>query len=110
MMRITIVAVMLVFGGVWALAGARAQTPSTGARIAQASPASAEPPTPSQRRLRPPVRLRVYPSYRPEPDGVYPRYFPGPNAVRSCSVRYVQEFRPSGTVITPHMSCYWRQG
>ena len=44
-----------------------------------------------------------------EPD-VYPRYNPGPNAVRSCTATYVQEYRPSGTVITPRMNCYWRPG
>jgi len=27
-----------------------------------------------------------------------------------CTATYVQEFRPSGTVITPRMSCYWRPG
>jgi len=41
---------------------------------------------------------------------VYPRYYPGPNAVRDCSATYVQEFRPSGTVIVPRMSCFWRPG
>ncbi len=40
----------------------------------------------------------------------YPRYNPGPNAVRSCTAHYVQEYRPSGTVITPRMNCYWRPG
>jgi hypothetical protein len=79
-------------------------------RMAQVSPALADEVSPPPRARRPGTRLRVTPSYRPEPDGVYPRYFPGRNAVRSCSVRYVQEFRPSGTVITPHMSCFWRQG
>jgi hypothetical protein len=44
-----------------------------------------------------------------EPD-VYPRYNPGPNAVRDCTATYVQEYRPSGTVITPRMNCYWRRG
>jgi len=34
----------------------------------------------------------------------------GPNAVRSCTATYVQEYRPSGTVITPRMNCYWRPG
>ena len=43
-----------------------------------------------------------------EPDGVYPRYYPGRNAVRECTATYVQECRPSGTVIVPRMSCYWR--
>ncbi|MEW6766828.1 MAG: hypothetical protein AB1342_02245 [Pseudomonadota bacterium] len=31
-----------------------------------------------------------------------------PNAVRVCNAYYVQEFRPSGTVIVPRMNCYWR--
>jgi hypothetical protein len=57
---------------------------------------------------RPPTRLRVYRSYNP--DDVYPRYYPGPNAVRDCTATYVQEFRPSGTVITPRMNCFWRPG
>ena len=35
---------------------------------------------------------------------------PGPNAVRDCTATYVQEYRPSGTVITPRMNCYWRPG
>lgn len=59
----------------------------------------------TQLRRRPRVRI-----YRPDDDrGVYPRYFPGSNAVRDCSATYVREFRPSGTVITPRMNCYWRQ-
>jgi len=41
---------------------------------------------------------------------VYPRYNPGPNAVRDCTATYVQEFRPSGTVIVPRMHCFWRPG
>jgi hypothetical protein len=45
-----------------------------------------------------------------EPDDVYPHYYPGPNAVRECNATYVQEYRPSGTVIVPHMSCHWRRG
>ena len=42
--------------------------------------------------------------------GVYPWYYPGPNAVRDCNATYVQEYRPSGTVIVPRMSCFWRRG
>jgi hypothetical protein len=56
------------------------------------------------------MRLRIYPRYQAEPDGVYPRYFPGSNAVRVCNATYVQEYRPSGTVIVPRMSCTWRRG
>ena len=59
---------------------------------------------------RAPRRVPVYPRNQPEPDGVYPRYFPGRNAVRDCTATYVQEFRPSGTVIVPRMNCYWRPG
>lgn len=30
-----------------------------------------------------------------------------PDAVRDCRAWYVQEHRPSGTVITPRMQCWW---
>lgn len=81
-----------------------AQTAGAEVRVAQAvSPDDVPPP-----RRRPQTRLRVTPYYTP--DGVYPRYYPGPDAVRECNATYVQEFRPSGTVIVPHMSCYWRRG
>ena len=108
MMRIRTVAIWLaVAGAVWLPAtAADAQTASTGLTTAQ-SPLSAVTEASAQRR-RPPTRLRVTPYYRP--DDVYPRYFPGRNAVRDCTATYVQEYRPSGTVIVPRMSCYWRPG
>ena len=56
---------------------------------------------------RPRTRIRIYSNS--EPDGVYPRYNLGPNAVRVCTANYVQEFRPSGTVIVPRVNCYWRR-
>ena len=60
--------------------------------------------------VRPPsTRLHVHPNYQNLPE-VYPRYNPGPNAVRVCTAFYVQEHRPSGTVIVPRMSCHWRPG
>jgi hypothetical protein len=112
MMRIKTAAISVAFAGVLALSasGAGAQTAASGMRTAQASqPAATE--TSAQRRVRrPPTRLRVYPNYDPGPEGVYPRYNPGPNAVRECNATYVQEYRPSGTVIVPRMSCYWRRG
>lgn len=50
----------------------------------------------AQRRIRrPATRVRVY------------RSFPGPNSQRVCNARYVQEYRPSGTVIVPVVNCYW---
>ena len=88
----------------------KSQAAPSAIRLAQATP----PDTASPRHLRrPPTRLRVYPRYyRYEqlPDDVYPRYDPGPNAVRECNATYVQEYRPSGTVIVPRMSCHWRPG
>ena len=110
MMRIGAAAILLVFAGSFSLpaAGVEAQTAPSGMRTAQASqPMVTEAST--QRRARRP-RLRVYPSYQGEPDDVYPRYFPGRNAVRDCNATYVQEYRPSGTVIVPHVNCYWRRG
>ena len=71
---------------------AQAQSAAPGMRVAQATPNYAPP-----RRV-----VRRVP--------VYPRYNPGPNAVRVCNAYYVQEARPSGTVITPRMNCYWRPG
>ncbi len=60
---------------------------------------------------RRPRRIPIYPRYDGhwEPD-VVPHYNPGPNAVRVCDATYVEEHRPSGTVIVPHMSCVWRRG
>jgi hypothetical protein len=111
MMRIRTAATLVAFAGIFSLpaAGGQAQTAPQGWRTAQAAqPDAAE--TPAQRRLRPPTRLRVHPNYEPGPAGVYPRYYPGRNAVRECNATYVQEYRPSGTVIVPRMSCYWRRG
>jgi hypothetical protein len=106
MMRIGTAALLASLAGVVLLpvAGAGAQTAPQGVRLAQATPA----PETYVPRRRPPARLRVYP--HGEPDGVYPRYYPGRNAVRECSVAYVQEYRPSGTVIVPRTSCHWRPG
>jgi hypothetical protein len=104
---VTAAAVAILAGSLLPAGGAQAQTATSGARIAQASkPAVTDA---SAQRRRP---LRRVPIYRPnqwEPD-VYPRYNPGPNAVRSCTATYVREYRPSGTVITPRMNCYWRPG
>jgi hypothetical protein len=108
MVRIGTAALLVAFAGVLALcpAGAQAQTAPSDVRVAQATPPAAETP----RRARPRTRIRVYPTYETGPDGVYPRYNPGPNAVRECNATYVREYRPSGTVIVPRMSCFWRPG
>jgi hypothetical protein len=112
MKRIAVAALLAALAGMCSLpgTGAYAQSAPSVARTMKPAQAAATDLS-AQRRGRPPAtRLRVYPAYQPAPDGVYPRYFPGRNAVRECSATYVQEFRPSGTVIVPHMSCFWRPG
>lgn len=89
-------------GSLLQVESAQAQTASPGVRVAQAVPDY----VPPRRKLR---RVPVYPREHYDPD-VYPRYNPGPNAVRECTAYYVQEARPSGTVITPRMNCHWRPG
>lgn len=88
-------------------AAAQAQSAKAEARLDQATPAAAHRRVAVEHR-----QLRRIPIYRQghwEPD-VIPRYNPGPNAVRECTATYVQEYRPSGTVITPRMNCFWRPG
>ncbi|HEY9456132.1 MAG TPA: hypothetical protein VIR82_25900 [Bradyrhizobium sp.] len=112
MKRIVTVAISAAVAGfLLADTAAQAQTASTGLRAAQAPNVSTPVVTDmsAQQRRR---RLQRVPIYRREewvPE-VYPRYNPGPNAVRDCTATYVQEHRPSGTVITPRMNCYWRPG
>ena len=62
---------------------------------------------------RPPrTRLRVRPLYPyrtfstdyPVP---YEYEYPGPNGVRQCKARLVQEMRPSGPTVVPKMQCWW---
>ena len=82
-----------------------AQPEQAQARIQLAQAAS--PDAPPRRVYRPSGRLRITPNY--DRDTIYPHYNPGPNAVRVCNAHYVQEYRPSGTVIVPRMSCYWQR-
>jgi hypothetical protein len=105
-MRIAATAFLLGLTGASVLPPAVVRAESGGAvvRMAQAADPDATP----RRVYRAPRRLRIYP--RDEPNSVYPRYNPGPDAVRECNATYVQEYRPSGTVIVPRMSCYWRRG
>jgi hypothetical protein len=104
MMRIGSLAILVALAGALSLPAGKttAQSAPSTLRLAQVAPQEA----PASR--RPPTRLRVYPYY--QPGDVYPRYYPGPNAVRVCNATYVQEYRPSGTVIVPHMICHWRGG
>ena len=110
MTRIRTAAVWAALAGAFLLptSGTLAQTASSRMQVAQASsPAAVDRSAPRRRPLR---RVPIYPRYQGEPDGVYPRYYPGRNAVRDCTATYVQENRPSGTVIVPRMNCYWRPG
>jgi hypothetical protein len=111
MIRVTIAAFLAGLGGAALVpVKAQAEPPTSWSRTAQPSgPAirhAAVTDVSAQRRPR--TRIRIYSNSRP--DDVYPRYDPGPNAVRVCNANYAQEFRPSGTVIVPRMSCYWRRG
>src|SRR4051794_35229610 len=81
---------------------AQAQTAPSTVRTAQTVPTD----TSAQQRRRVIRRVPVYPREEWR-SPVYPQYNPGPNAVRDCKATYVQEYRPSGTVITPRMNCYW---
>jgi hypothetical protein len=109
-MRIGVAVLALAFAGTFLLpvAGARAQTAPRMPTAQASQPAGTDISAQSRRTRRPPTRIRVYPRY--DPDDVYPRYFPGRNAVRDCTATYVEEFRPSGTVITPRLNCFWRPG
>ncbi|WP_438276677.1 hypothetical protein [Nitrobacter sp.] len=93
----TLLLLLLVPGTLLFVYGAQAQTAAHSTDRA-ASDLSAQ-------TRRPRVRI-----YREDERGVYPKYNPGPDAVRDCTAHYVQEFRPSGTVIVPRMNCYWRHG
>ncbi|HEU0083447.1 MAG TPA: hypothetical protein VFQ87_11310 [Bradyrhizobium sp.] len=106
-MRIVSAALSLTFAIMLLPAGA-AQAQSARAATQLAKAQSATEFSAQRRRARRPSRILVTPRYHP--DDVYPRYYPGPNAVRECTAHLVQEFRPSGTVITPRMNCFWRPG
>lgn len=92
--------VLLLPGAMLSASSARAQSAARSIDHAAPSDMSAQ-----TRKRRPRVRI-----YREDERGVYPSYNPGPDAVRECTAHYVQEFRPSGTVIVPRMNCYWRHG
>jgi hypothetical protein len=64
---------------------------------------------------RAPTRITVQPVLRYRLDATeFPRTdnlgFPGRNAVRQCVSWLATEHRPSGTVVTPQMRCWWQRG
>jgi len=108
-MRIGFAALSLAFAVMLPPADAgQARSPGDAAQMSKAQAGATDFSAQSRKTRRPPTRVYVYPRYNP--DDVYPRYDPGPNAVRECTAHLVQEFRPSGTVITPRMDCFWRPG
>jgi hypothetical protein len=110
MRRIVTLAAIAALGGLlFAVSPGVAETVRSTAGAETATDFSAQ----SRPRARTRIRVQKYYPYRrwhslyPLP---YDVEYPGPNARRDCSVRYVQEYRPSGTVIVPRMSCWWVRG
>jgi hypothetical protein len=56
--------------------------------------------------VRRPLPYNLDHSPYPRPDDVS---WPGPNAVRLCRSWLAPEYRASGTVIVPHMRCWWQR-
>jgi hypothetical protein len=79
--------------------------------LAAPSPVCAQ----TSRTARPPARITVTPAYPyrsysttyPVP---YRAEYPGPGYVRQCTSWLATEYRPSGTVLTPQMRCWWQPG
>ena len=106
---ISLVVALIVIGA--APHAASAQTTAADARASTALSARAQ----TQLRSRPRARIRVTPAYPyrlystdyPTP---YRYEYPGPGGVRQCRSWLAQEFRPSGPVVVPKMSCWWVRG
>lgn len=102
--------IMLAGGLALSASGTQAQTVPSAVKIAQATSFGDQPATPRHVR-RPLRRVPIYPRNEGTSEqGIYPYYYPGPNAVRDCVANYVEDPRPSGTVIVPRMHCHWRPG
>src|SRR5262245_10599139 len=106
--RIVTLAAMLAFAGL--LLGVSPGAAETAARGGTPTDVSAQSRTQKPRariRVQPLYPYRRYNAFYPLP---YDIEYPGPNARRDCAVRYVQENRPSGTVVVPRMNCWWVGG
>jgi len=89
-------ALMAAVAGV-ALASAQPVHAQTAAPQVQRATSETSSDLSAQRRLR----RRATPIY------IYSRRPRSPTAVRACESWYAYEYRPSGTVIVPRMSCHW---
>jgi hypothetical protein len=108
MMKITatiaIVGAALLFG----VAGAaQAQSPDSDGIVRQAQKKKAQQRAPTRIIVRPLLRNRHDATEFPRTDNLG---YPGPNAVRQCVSWLATEYRPSGTVVTPQMRCWWQRG
>jgi hypothetical protein len=89
-------------------ASAQSTDPGKGAKRATTAPTRAQPPRARTRiRVTPLYPYRTFPTDYPPP---YDIEWPGPGAVRQCGSWLAPEYRPSGTVIVPHMRCWWQRG
>jgi hypothetical protein len=114
MQGLAAVASVTILGSFLVAAPALAAPPHTGEN---AKPAALTDISAQSRPRRARTRIRVTPlspyPYRtfhspyPLP---YTYEYPGPGATRDCQARLVQEWRPSGTVIVPRMTCWWVRG
>jgi len=77
--------------------------------LASAGPVRAEVATPQMQRAASSTDLSAQRRIRrhPTPVYIYGHRPLSPTAVRSCVDWYAYEYRPSGTVIVPKMSCHW---
>jgi len=112
-MLVTLAAIVTLAGLLFATPSAAqtmAQTNAPDAKVAAPTDVSAQS---RVRRTRPRILVqprypyRRYHSLYPLP---YDVEYPGPNARRECTARYVTEYRPSGTVVVPRMNCWWVRG
>ena len=110
MRMVVTLAAILMFAGLLGFKPAAAETVAPDTGVAVPTDISAQS---RVRRARPRILVqprypyRRYHSLYPLP---YDVEYPGPNARRECRARYVQEYRPSGTVVVPRMNCWWVRG
>lgn len=91
--------------GVMPSAAADRETGAADVELSAQSREGAVRPRPRARVLVRPYACRNYVTTYPLPyDQVE---CPGPNAVRLCDFKLVQELRPSGPVIVPRQRCWW---
>ena len=91
--------------GLFALMVAAASVVFATAEPLQAQTTTPQPQASSQSSSDLSARRRV--RRRGTPIMIYGRRPLSPNAVRACTDWYAYEYRPSGTVIVPRMSCHW---